>query len=171
VSTHIQRLRQEIASASVANPASQLGTRAAAAPQQSRYELLEELGRGGMGVVYKARDRRLGRIVALKRLPENLKHHPQAVALFEREARAAAALNHRNIVTLFDAGEENGTYFLSMELLEGRPLNAILTKSGRLRPGDERARREDHGFRHREIPRGGAPPGDRDRGDALLHGA
>ncbi len=136
VSTHIQRLRQEIASASVASPASQDGPRSATAPQESRYELLDELGRGGMGVVYKARDKRLGRIVALKRLPENLRHHPQAVALFEREARAAAALNHRNIVTLFDAGEENGTYFLSMELLEGRPLNAILTKSGRLRAMD-----------------------------------
>jgi serine/threonine protein kinase len=89
-----------------------------------------------MGVVYKARDKRLGRIVALKRLPENLKHHPQAVALFEREARAAAALNHRNIVTLFDAGQEDGSYFLSMELLEGRPLHAILARAGRLRAGD-----------------------------------
>jgi len=136
VGTHIQRLRQEIASASVASPASQVATRPPAAPQESRYEILGELGRGGMGVVYKARDKRLGRVVALKRLPENLKHHPQAVALFEREARAAAALNHRNIVTLFDAGEENGTYFLSMELLEGRPLHAILAKSGRLRAGD-----------------------------------
>jgi serine/threonine-protein kinase len=138
VGTRIQRLRQEIASASAAAPASssQIATRQVSAPQESRYELLEELGRGGMGIVYKARDKRLGRIVALKRLPENLKHHPQAVALFEREARAAAALNHRNIVTLFDAGEENGTYFISMELLEGRPLHGILAKSVRLRAGD-----------------------------------
>ena len=136
VATHIQRLRREIAATQAA---SQAGAATASAPTQkveSRYELLDELGRGGMGVVYKARDRRLGRIVALKRLPENLKHHPQAVALFEREARAAAALNHRNIVTLFDAGEEGGNYFISMELLEGRPLNAILARSKRLRAGD-----------------------------------
>jgi tetratricopeptide (TPR) repeat protein len=132
VATHIQRLRRTLAESGAATESA---PRTAARPE-SRYELLEELGRGGMGVVYKARDRRLGRIVALKRLPENLKNHPQAVALFEREARAAAALGHRNIVTLFDAGQEDGTYFISMELLEGRPLNAILTRSGRLRAGD-----------------------------------
>jgi tetratricopeptide (TPR) repeat protein len=108
--------------------------RAAAEPAdgESRYELLAEIGRGGMGVVYKARDTRLGRIVALKRLPDNLREHPTAVELFEREARAAAALNHRNIVTIFDAGQENGTYFISMELLEGRALNDILTRRGKL---------------------------------------
>lgn len=99
---------------------------------ESRYELLEEVGRGGMGVVFKARDRRLGRIVALKQLPPNLRDHPTAVELFEREARAAAALDHMNIVTLFDAGEENGSYFITMELLEGRPLNVILQRSGRV---------------------------------------
>ena len=69
-----------------------------------RYEILEELGRGGMGIVFKARDRRLGRIVALKRLPDNLRNHPKAVELFLREARSAAALNHPNIVTVYDAG-------------------------------------------------------------------
>ena len=89
-----------------------------------------------MGVVYKARDTRLGRIVALKRLPDNLREHPTAVALFEREARAAAALNHRNIVTIFDAGQENGTYFISMELLEGRALNDILARRTRLSARD-----------------------------------
>jgi tRNA A-37 threonylcarbamoyl transferase component Bud32 len=133
VATHIQRLRREIAATQQA-PAT-----ASSAPTQSvesRYELLEQIGRGGMGVVYKARDKRLGRIVALKQLPENLKRHPEAVALFEREARAAAALNHRNIVTLFDAGEENGNYFLSMELLEGSALNAILARSKKLRASD-----------------------------------
>src|SRR5258706_42531 len=89
-----------------------------------------------MGVVYKARDKRLGRIVALKRLPDNLREHPTAVVLFEREARAVAALNHRNIVTIFDAGQENGTYFISMELLEGRALNDILTRRGKLSARD-----------------------------------
>jgi tetratricopeptide (TPR) repeat protein len=103
---------------------------------ESRYEILGEIGRGAMGVVFKARDKNLGRVVALKRLPESLKNHPTAVALFKREAQAAAALNHRNIVTLFDAGEENGTYFITMELLEGFPLNHILKKRGRLSASD-----------------------------------
>jgi serine/threonine-protein kinase len=89
-----------------------------------------------MGVVFRARDKRLGRIVALKRLPENLRHNQTAVDLFLREAQAAAALNHRNIVTLYDAGEEDGVYFISMELLEGMPLNAILEKRGRLSTAD-----------------------------------
>jgi tetratricopeptide (TPR) repeat protein len=137
IAPHIQRLRREIAATQAASQAG-AGSASSASTRkvESRYELLEEIGRGGMGVVYKARDKRLGRIVALKRLPENLKRHPQAVELFEREARAAAALNHRNIVTLFDAGEEDGSYFLSMELLEGRALNAILAKSKKLRAGD-----------------------------------
>ena len=105
-------------------------------PAESRYELLGEIGRGGMGVVFKARDKRLGRIVALKRLPDNLRNHPTAVRLFLREARAAAALNHRNIVTLFDAGQEGDQYFLTMELLEGFPLHDVLEKRGKLSPRD-----------------------------------
>ena len=104
--------------------------------ESERYELLDELGRGGMGIVYKARDTRLGRMVALKRLPENLQEHPTAVKLFLREARSAAALNHPNIVTLFDAGQSKGVYFLTMELLEGQPLDKILEAHGRLRPQD-----------------------------------
>jgi tetratricopeptide (TPR) repeat protein len=103
---------------------------------ESRYEILDEIGRGAMGVVFKARDKNLGRVVALKRLPDNLRDHPAAVTLFRREAQAAAALNHRNIVTLFDAGEENGSYFITMELLEGMPLNRILKKRGRLSVSD-----------------------------------
>jgi serine/threonine protein kinase len=89
-----------------------------------------------MGVVFKARDRRLGRIVALKRLPENLRNHPTAVRLFLREARAAAALNHRNIVTLYDADQEGDVYFLTMEFLDGFPLHEILAKRGKLSPRD-----------------------------------
>ena len=94
-------------------------------PGGSRYQILEQIGAGGMGVVFRARDRRLGREVALKRLPENLKDHPMAVALFRREARAAAALNHPNIVTLFDADEEDGRFFITMELLSGDPLSLL----------------------------------------------
>jgi tRNA A-37 threonylcarbamoyl transferase component Bud32 len=99
---------------------------------ESRYEIIEEVGRGGMGIVFKARDRRLGRVVALKKLPDNLRNHPKAVDLFLREARAAAALNHTNIVTLFDAGQEGETYYITMELLEGAPLQNILRKRGKL---------------------------------------
>jgi tRNA A-37 threonylcarbamoyl transferase component Bud32 len=101
-------------------------------PSESRYDLIEQIGAGGMGVVFRARDRRLGREVALKRLPENLREHPTAVQLFLREARAAAALNHPNIVTLFDADEENGAFFITMELLKGKTLSAILRERTRL---------------------------------------
>ncbi len=99
-----------------------------------RYELVEQIGAGGMGVVYRARDTQLGREVALKRLPENLRQHPTAVKFFEREARSAAALNHPNIVTVYDAGQENGQYFMTMELLEGTPLDVIANKRGALPP-------------------------------------
>jgi tRNA A-37 threonylcarbamoyl transferase component Bud32 len=102
------------------------------APAQDRYEILEEIGRGGMGVVFKAKDLRLGRTVALKRLPDNLRDHPTAVQLFLREARAAAALNHPNIVTLFDADQDEGNYYITMEFLEGLGLDAILKKRKRL---------------------------------------
>jgi tetratricopeptide (TPR) repeat protein len=103
---------------------------------ESRYEILSELGRGGMGVVFQARDRRLGRIVALKRLPENLQNHPKAVQLFLREARSAAILNHPNIVTVFDAGQEGDILFMTMELLEGMPLQKILRARGQLTARD-----------------------------------
>jgi len=105
-------------------------------PGEIRYEILGELGRGGMGVVYRARDLRLGREVALKRLPENLRRHPAAMRLFHREARAAAALNHPNIVTVYDAGEDEASLYLTMELLEGRPLDAILARRRRLAARD-----------------------------------
>jgi tRNA A-37 threonylcarbamoyl transferase component Bud32 len=137
VATRIETLRKrhllEQASASGASTGTSSGP---AFSEQSRYELLEELGRGGMGIVFKARDRRLGRTVALKRLPDNLKSHPKAVELFLREARAAAALNHPNIVTLFDAGQEADVYYLTMELLEGFPLQTVLRSRGHLTPHD-----------------------------------
>jgi serine/threonine protein kinase len=118
-------------------PAPQPAAAQGSAPAEDRYEILEEVGRGGMGIVFKARDRRLGRVVALKRLPDNLKDHPTAVQLFLREARSAAALNHPNIVTLFDADQSaDGNVYLTMELLEGLPLDAILKKRGRLTAND-----------------------------------
>jgi tetratricopeptide (TPR) repeat protein len=102
----------------------------------SRYELREQIGSGGMGVVYRAHDRRLGRDVALKRMPDSLKDHPRAVDLFLREARAAAALNHQNITTVYDVDVESGVYFLTMELLKGSTLSDLLRARGKLQALD-----------------------------------
>ncbi len=134
VAGRIESLRKKLSTTQLASSDSAGPSRSAPTSflAETRYKIIDELGRGGMGVVMRAKDLRLDREVALKRLPDNLRDHPKAIQLFMREAQACARLNHRNIVTIYDTDQEDNNFFITMELLTGYPLNVIRRKKGRL---------------------------------------
>jgi eukaryotic-like serine/threonine-protein kinase len=117
-----------------ANPPSVPDLSPAPAGQVGRYRILAELGRGGMGIVYKGHDTVLDRPVAFKVLPDALRDNPQALKNFLREAKSAAKLNHPNIVTVFDAGEQDGRFYIAMEYVDGTTLKEILKRRSLISP-------------------------------------
>jgi eukaryotic-like serine/threonine-protein kinase len=119
----------------------------------AHYEILEKLGEGGMGVVYKAHDTKLGRTVALKVLPSDRISSPEARERFEREAKVVASLNHPHVCTLHDFISENGTDVLVMEYVEGKPLKGPLPLERALEVGAQIADALDHAHRHGVVHR------------------
>ena len=127
----------------------------------SNYEIIEEVGRGGMAIVYKARQKSLDRIVALKVIPKEFTHDKEFIERFKREARDSAKLNHPNIIHIYDSGEIGGYPFMAMEYLEGGTISDLIRKKGKL--SEEEIKKiiipvleglgyaHDHGLIHRDI--------------------
>jgi serine/threonine-protein kinase len=135
VDARLESLRSLAAAQGGASGGSGLSdTKSGTEARSARYRIDGELGRGGMGIVYKATDLVLDRLVALKVLPDQLRDNPQALRNFVREAKAAAKLNHPNIVTVYDAGDQDGRTYIAMEYVDGTTLKAIVKQRGPLAP-------------------------------------
>ncbi|MEE9607039.1 MAG: protein kinase, partial [Myxococcota bacterium] len=131
VAQRLSALRETIPEPAAADAASPSPT---GGDKSGRYKIIGKLGRGGMGIVYKAQDSVLDRIVALKVLPDALKENPQALANFLREAKSAAQLNHPNIVTVYDTGEQSGVCYIAMEYVDGSTLKEVVKRRGKIPP-------------------------------------